>query len=89
MAPASMFPGSVTEERIYVTHTSPHVAGVLRDPRKPLNYAVPIRSSIDRFSMDNEPEVLEIRNLALVRFARPNMLSVPRNEVLMVFTALN
>ena len=84
-----MFPRSVTARKICISHTSLHVEDVLQDLRKSLDRAVSIITSIERLTVDNEPEVLEIRNLALVRFARPNMLSVPRNEVLMVFTALN
>lgn len=34
------------------------------------------------------PEVEEMRNLALTRLARPSMLRVPMNEVLIVLTAL-
>lgn len=83
-----MFPGSVTTRKICISHTSLHVEDVLQDLRKSLDRAVSIITSIG-LTVDNEPEVLEIRNLALVRFARPNMLSVPRKEVLMVFTALN
>lgn len=37
----------------------------------------------------NEPDVLEIKNLAFVRLARPSMFKVPMKEVLIVFTALN
>ena len=35
------------------------------------------------------PDVEVIRKRALVRFARPSMLSVPMKDVLIVFTALN
>ena len=35
------------------------------------------------------PDVLVIKKRALVRFARPSMLSVPWNDVLIVLTALN
>ena len=35
------------------------------------------------------PDVLVIKKRAFVRLARPSMLSVPMNEVLMVLTALN
>jgi hypothetical protein len=35
------------------------------------------------------PEVLVIRNRAFVLFAKPSILSVPMNDVLMVLTALN
>jgi hypothetical protein len=36
-----------------------------------------------------KPDVLLIKNRALVRLARPSMLHVPMNEVLSVLTALN
>ena len=35
------------------------------------------------------PDVLEMRNRALVRLASPSMLRVPMNDVLIVLTALN
>ena len=38
---------------------------------------------------DHVPEVLVMRNRALVRLARPNIFNVPMNDVLIVFTALN
>ena len=38
---------------------------------------------------EDGPEVLLMRKRALVRLARPSMLSVPMKDVLMVLTALN
>jgi hypothetical protein len=43
---------------------------------------------MEGYSMLYVPEVLVIRNRALVLFANPSMFRVPMKEVLIVFTAL-
>ena len=50
----------------------------------------PVNAGVERLmGSGHAPEVLVMRNRALVRLARPNMFKVPINEVLIVFTALN
>lgn len=67
--------------------TSPRFEGGPQGHRKPLYCCQGRRGKCDGNS--RLPEVLVMRNLALVRLARPSMFKVPMNEVLSVFTALN
>ena len=67
--------------------TSPRVGGGPRGRRRSLWACLDLHGKSDGNS--HAPEVLVMRNRALVRLARPNMFKVPMNEVLIVFTALN
>ena len=71
-----------------VVLTSPRAAGAPQGLRTPLR-AYERQLCADVKEQLSLPEVEVIRKRALVRFARPSMLSVPMKDVLIVFTALN